>query len=91
MTVINKLNQTLEMIKSCESSCNTFAMDTDDLNAKQLYTKMGQQLKQCTDMMQSRISYIMDEEPQYKTQNQQDQVNKQAEAMEKLESLDPEL
>ncbi|MBI6871500.1 DUF1657 domain-containing protein [Clostridium aciditolerans] len=91
MTVVNKLNQTLEMLKSCESNCNTFSMDTDDLNAKQLYTKLGEQLKQCTDMLQSRISYVMEQEPQYQTQNQQNQVNQQASAMENMEKQPPEL
>ncbi|HYE09956.1 MAG TPA: DUF1657 domain-containing protein, partial [Patescibacteria group bacterium] len=36
MTVISKLNQTLEMLKACESNCKTFSMDTDDANAKQM-------------------------------------------------------
>ncbi|MBV7276132.1 DUF1657 domain-containing protein [Clostridium thailandense] len=91
MTVINKLNQTLEMLKSCESNCNTFSMDTDDLNAKQLYTKLGEQLKQCTDMLQSRITYVIDQEPQYQPQNQQRQVDTQSKAMENIQNELPEL
>lgn len=78
MTVINKLNQTLEMLKSCESNCNTFALDTDDPNAKQVYTALGTQLKQCTDSLQGRINYVMSQEPQYQPQNVQNQVNQQA-------------
>lgn len=91
MTVINKLNQTLEMLKSCESNCNTFSMDTDDLNAKQLYTKLGEQLKQCTDMLQSRVNYVIDQEPQYQPQNQQKQVDEQSKAMENIQNQLPEL
>jgi hypothetical protein len=91
MTVINKLNQTLEMLKSCESNCNTFSMDTDDLNAKQLYTKVGEEIKQCVDSLQSRISYVTSQEPQYQPEGQQAQVNQQAKAMENLGNKQPDL
>jgi hypothetical protein len=70
------------MLKSCESNCNTFSMDTDDLNAKQLYTKLGEDIKQCTDSLQSRINYVISEEPQYQPEEQKAQVNQQAKAME---------
>ena len=69
MTVINKLNQTLEMLKSSESNCKTFSMDTDDQNAKQLYTQLADNIKQCSDMLEGRVNFVMSEEPQYKPQN----------------------
>jgi Protein of unknown function (DUF1657) len=91
MTVINKLNQTLEMLNSCESNCNTFSMDTDDLNAKQLFTKLGQDIKKCSDSLQSRINYVSSQEPQYLPGEQQAQVNQQATAMENMKNQQPEL
>lgn len=65
MTVINKLTQTLEMLKSCESNCNTFSMDTNDQNAKQMYKQLAQNLKQCSDMLQDRVNYVVNQEPEY--------------------------
>ncbi len=65
MTVINKLNQTMEMLKSTESNCKTFSMDTDDPNAKQMFNQMAENIKVCENMLQSRINFVMSEEPQY--------------------------
>ncbi|MDP4144886.1 MAG: DUF1657 domain-containing protein [Bacillota bacterium] len=79
MTVINKLEQTLEMIKSSESNCKTFSMDTDDPNAKQLFTQVADTLKQCENMLQSRVNYVVSQEPQYQPQQQQKQVVSQQE------------
>lgn len=88
MTVINKLNQTLEMLKSCESNCKTFAMDTDDPNAKQLFTQIAQNLKQSTDMFESRVNYVMGQEPQYlpKDQRQQFQQNQEMQSIENAQN-----
>lgn len=78
MTVINKLSQTLEMLKSCESNCSTFAMDTNDENAKQMYQKLAKDLKMCAQTLENRVTYVANQEPQYKqelegTQNMQSQ------------------
>ncbi len=80
MTVINKLNQTLEMLKSSESNCKTFSLDTDDPNAKSLYNKIAQNIKLCTDMLQSRVNYVMNEEPQYRPEAIDQQVQQQIQA-----------
>lgn len=76
MTVINKLSQTLEMLKSCESNCKTFSMDTNDETAKQMYQKLAQDLKMCGQTLENRVTYVANQEPQYKqelegTQNMQ--------------------
>lgn len=76
MTVINKLSQTLEMLKSCESNCNTFSMDTNDENAKQMFQKLSKDLKMCAQQLENRVTYVANQEPQYKqelegTQNMQ--------------------
>lgn len=73
MTVINKLNQTMEMLKSTESNCKTFSMDTDDPNAKQMFNQMAENMKMCENMLQSRINFVMSEEPQYQPEQQQQQ------------------
>lgn len=68
MTVITKLNQTLEMLKSAESNCKTFSMDTEDKNAKQMYEQVAQNIHQCINTLQSRANFVMSEEPQYQPQ-----------------------
>ncbi|GAE01882.1 hypothetical protein CBO05C_1572 [Clostridium botulinum B str. Osaka05] len=77
MTVINKLNQTMEMLKSTESNCKTFSMDTDDPNAKQMFNQMAENIKVCENMLQSRINFVMSEEPQYQPEQQQQQIQQE--------------
>jgi phage-related protein len=78
MTVINKLNQTLESIRGAECQCRTFSMDTDDANAKLLYTQVADNLKTCESMLQGRINYVESQEPQYSPSSQQQQIQQQA-------------
>lgn len=80
MTVINKLSQTLEMLKSCESNCNTFSMDTNDENAKKMYKQISDSLKQCTNMLKGRINYVAGQEPQYKNELQGNPTGQQSQA-----------
>lgn len=85
MTVVNKLNQTLEMLKMVEANCNTFSMDTDDQNAKSMFKQISQNVKTSSEMLQSRINFVMSEEPQFRPNSQpkqmqnmqQDQQNQQ--------------
>jgi len=81
LTVINKLNQTLEMLNMCKSNFKTFSMDTDDQNAKQMYKQLSQNLDTDINMLKSRINFVMSEEPQYQEgqnmQNQNNQMNQQ--------------
>lgn len=94
MTVINKLNQTLESIKAAETNCRTFSMDTDDQNAKQMFTQLAQNLKHCQDMLQNRINFVCSEEPQYKSQEQQMQQQIQQDMKSNIDTADgvtPEL
>lgn len=80
MTVVNKIQQTLEMLKMAEANCNTFSMDTDDQNAKSLYKQIAQNLKNDCQMLQSRLNFVMSEEPQYR-QNMQPQQNQNMQNM----------
>lgn len=81
MTVINKLSQTLEMLKSCESNFNTFFLDTNDNNAKELYKQLSQNVKQCSDMLQSRVDYVLSQEPQYQNELPSSPTNLQNQGM----------
>jgi hypothetical protein len=51
-------------------------MDTNDENAKQMYQKLAKDLKSCSQMLENRVTYVANQEPQYKqelegTQNMQ--------------------
>lgn len=78
MTVINKLNQTLESIKGAASECRTFSQDTDDPNAKLLFNQIADHLQTCEGMLQNRVNYVQSQEPQYNTANMQQQIQQQA-------------
>jgi len=82
MTVINKLNQTLEMMNMVKSNFSTFSMDTDDQTAKQMYKQLAQNIDEDIKTFQSRVNFVMSEEPQYS----QGQQPKQAQQMQKMEN-----
>lgn len=85
------------MLKSCESNCSTFAMDTNDENAKQMYQKLAKDLKMCTQMLENRVTYVANQEPQYKqelegTQNMQSSQANQNQAQNQVDTQNiPEL
>lgn len=61
-----QVKQTLAGLKSAQASLETFAMQTQNQQAKQLYTQAAQQTKSIVDSLEPRISQIEQEEPQYK-------------------------
>ncbi|MCY8235385.1 DUF1657 domain-containing protein [Priestia endophytica] len=68
MTVINDVKQTLAGLKSAQASFETFALGTDNQQAKQLYQNAAQQTQAIVDSLSSRVQQIEQEEPQYKQQ-----------------------
>jgi hypothetical protein len=66
VTVGTQVKQTLAALKSAQASLETFAMETQNQNAKQLYTNAAQQTKTIIDSLEPRITEIENEEPQYK-------------------------
>jgi hypothetical protein len=46
----------------------TFALDTQDQQAKQMFNQLAQSMDSCVQTLQSRLNYIMQEEPQYRQQ-----------------------
>lgn len=66
MTVATQVKQTLTSLKSAQSSLESFALQTQNQQAKQLYTTAAQQTKTIIDTLEPRISEIENEEPQYK-------------------------
>lgn len=54
--------------QSVASSLKTFALETQDQQAKQLFNTLAQNMDNTVSALQSRLNYITTEEPQYKQQ-----------------------
>ncbi|MCS0824826.1 DUF1657 domain-containing protein [Cytobacillus firmus] len=65
MTVGTQVKQTIAGLKSAQASLETFALGTENQNAKQLYQNAAQQTQSIIDSLEPRIQEIQQEEPQY--------------------------
>ena len=68
MTVISDVKTTLAGLKSAQASFETFALSTDNQQAKQLYQDAAKQTQSIIDSVEPRVQEIEQEEPQYKQQ-----------------------
>jgi hypothetical protein len=66
MTVASQVKQTLAGLKSAQASFETFALQTENQAAKQLYQQAAQQAQAIVDLISPRVQEIENEEPQYK-------------------------
>lgn len=66
MTVAAQVKQTLAGLKSAQASFETFALQTENKAAKQIYQQAAQQTQAIVDLINSRVQEIESEEPQYK-------------------------
>jgi Protein of unknown function (DUF1657) len=65
MTVGTQVKQTIAGLKSAQASFETFALQTENKNAKQLYQNAAQQTQTIIDSIEPRLQEIVAEEPQY--------------------------
>jgi hypothetical protein len=65
MTVGTQVKQALTSLKSAQASLETFALATDNQNAKKLYQDAAQQTQAVLDSLEPRLQEILTEEPQY--------------------------
>ncbi|WP_419886947.1 DUF1657 domain-containing protein [Neobacillus niacini] len=65
MTVGTQVKQALAGLKSVQASFETFALATDNQNAKKLYQNAAQQTQSVLDSLEPRLQEILSEEPQY--------------------------
>jgi hypothetical protein len=65
MTVGTQVKQALSGLKSVQASFETFALQTENKNAKQLYEQAAQQTQSVLDSLEPRLQEIISEEPQY--------------------------
>jgi hypothetical protein len=65
MTVGTQVKQAMAGLKSAQASFETFALATDNQNAKKLYQDAAQQTQSVLDSLEPRLQEILVEEPQY--------------------------
>ena len=73
MTVGEKVHQALASLRTLEGEFETFALDTQDKQAQQLYNQCRQQIQQMVQQLEPRVNYMEQQEPSYKISNNQQQ------------------
>lgn len=70
LTVANKLATTLANAESVAASLKSFALETEDQQAKQMFQQLAQSMDNTVSQLRNRLDYIMQEEPQYASEIQ---------------------
>ncbi len=68
MTVGTQFQQAIASAQSVSASLKSFALETQDQQAKQLFNSLSQNMDNTISALQARYNYIQSEEPQYKPQ-----------------------
>ncbi|HJV44965.1 MAG TPA: DUF1657 domain-containing protein [Bacillota bacterium] len=68
MTVGSKLQQTLASAEGVKANLKMFSLDTQDQQAKQMFDQLAQNMENICTTLQARVSYVEQQEPQYKQQ-----------------------
>ncbi|WP_110933042.1 DUF1657 domain-containing protein [Paenibacillus bouchesdurhonensis] len=66
MTVAAQVKTTLASLKSAQANLEQFALNTQNQDAKNLFTTAAQQTQQIVDQVSTRVQQLENEEPQYK-------------------------
>lgn len=66
MTVSNQLKHTFAGLKDAQACLETYAMETQDKDAKELFTDCAEKTQHIIESLEPRIAKIEEEEPQYK-------------------------
>lgn len=69
MTVGTKVHQTLASLRSAAGNLQSFSLETDNQQAKQMYHQCSQQLSQIVSQLESRVNTMEQQEPTYKISN----------------------
>jgi hypothetical protein len=68
MTVMTKLETALASAKGLAADLKTFSLDTDNQEAKQMFSTLSSNAENMVQMLQNRVNTINSEEPQYNQQ-----------------------
>lgn len=66
MTVASQVKTCLSSLKSAQASLEQFALETQNQEAKDLFTNAATQTQQIVTQMESRVTELEKEEPQYR-------------------------
>lgn len=66
MTVASQVKTCLSSLKSAQASLEQFALETQNQEAKNLFTNAAQQTEQIVQQLGGRVAQLEQEEPQYK-------------------------
>ncbi|KWX70969.1 DUF1657 domain-containing protein [Paenibacillus sonchi] len=66
MTVASQVKTCVSSLKSAQASLEQFALETQNQEAKTLFTNAAQQTQQIVTQVESRVTELEKEEPQYK-------------------------
>ncbi|MEC0373203.1 DUF1657 domain-containing protein [Paenibacillus chibensis] len=66
MTVASQVKTCVASLKSAQASLEQFALETQNQEAKSLFTNAAQQTQQIVQQVASRVQQLENEEPQYK-------------------------
>lgn len=66
MTVASQVKQTLASLKGAQADLESFALSTQNKQAKQMFTQTAQQTQTICDTLEQRVTQLENEEPQYK-------------------------
>ncbi|AOT69032.1 DUF1657 domain-containing protein [Geosporobacter ferrireducens] len=68
MTVGTQLQQTIAGVESAAATLKTFALQTEDQQAKKEFQQLAQTMESAVKTLEKRRQYIEQQEPQYKQQ-----------------------
>lgn len=66
MTVASQVKTCLASLKSAQASLEQFALETQNQEAKDLFTSAAQQTQQIAQQVEGRVTELEKEEPQYR-------------------------
>jgi len=68
VTIGSRLQTTLASAQGVAADLKSYALETQDQQAKQLYQQLAQTMDSVVNSLQSRVNYVLEQEPQYKNQ-----------------------
>ena len=66
MTVGTQVQKAIASVQSVSASMRTFALETQDQQAKQMFNQLAQTFDGALDTLKQRQQYVEQQEPQYK-------------------------
>ncbi len=66
MTIGQKMHQTLATLQQTAGEMKSYALETQDKNAKKMFSDYADQLENIANGFKGRVNYIEQQEPQYK-------------------------